>query len=83
MNRLTANDTAHIAGLFEISEAHLEQASFIAFSKIKLYKLSCMQAAYCKSMEDMRSIVNTTLFRYIQPERLLLLSGFAEGEIDN
>lgn len=83
MNHLTANDTAHIAGLFKISEAHLEQASFIAFSKIKLYKLSQMQAAYCKSVDDMRTLVNSTLFRYIQPERMLLLSGFAEGELDN
>jgi hypothetical protein len=83
MNRLIANDSADIASQFEINQAHLEQASFIAFSKIKLYKLSRMQAAYCKSADDMRTLVNSTLFRFIQPERLLLLSGFAEGELDN
>jgi hypothetical protein len=83
MNHLTANDTAHIAGLYEIEEAHIYQASFIAFSKIKLYKLSKVQAAYCKSKAEMEQLVHSTLFRYIQPERLLLLSGFAEGELDN
>ncbi|MBS4065137.1 MAG: hypothetical protein KGZ74_11290 [Chitinophagaceae bacterium] len=83
MNHLTANDTAHIAGQFEIQEAHLYQASFIAFSKIKLYKLSKVQAAYCKSKAEMEQLVHSTLFRYVQPHRLLLISGFAEGELDN
>lgn len=83
MNDLTANDQAHIACLFEIEEAHIHQASFIAFSKIKLYKLSQMQAAYCKSKADMRKLVHATLFHFIHPERLLLISGFAEGELEN
>ncbi len=83
MNHLITNDTAHIASLFEIEEAHIYQASFIAFSKIKLYKLSRVQAAYCKSKAEMKQLVNTTLFRYVEPNRLLLISGFAEGELDN
>lgn len=57
MNPLTANDTAEIAAQFEIREAHLQQASFIAFSKIQLYKLSRVQAAYCKSKAEMEELV--------------------------
>lgn len=83
MNPLTSNDTLHIAGQFEIQEAHLQQASFIAFSKIQLYKLSRVQAAYCKSKADMEKLVSSSLFRFVQPSRLLLISGFAEGELDN
>jgi hypothetical protein len=83
MNYLTANDQAHIASLFEIREEYLTQASFIAFSKIKLYKLSIVQSAYCKSREEMERLVHSSLFCFVEPERLLLISGFAEGEIDN
>ena len=83
MNPLTANDTAEIAAHFEIREAHLQQASFIAFSKIQLYKLSRVQAAYCKSKAEMEELVFSSLFRFVQPNRLLLISGFAEGELDN
>lgn len=83
MNPLTANDTADIAAQFEIQEAHLQQASFIAFSKIQLYKLSRVQAAYCKSKAEMEELVLSTLFRFVQPHRLLLVSGFAEVELDN
>lgn len=83
MNYLTTNDTADIAAQFETTEAHLQQASFIAFSKIKLYKLSRMQAAYCKSVDEMKTLVHSTLFRFVEPCRLLLISGFAEGELDN
>ncbi len=83
MNFLTVNDTADIAAQFQINEAHLHQASFIAFSKIKLYKLSQVQAAYCKSKAEMEQLVQSTLFHYVNPYRLLLFSGFAEGELDN
>lgn len=83
MNYLSVNDTADIAAEFEIKEAHLTQASFIAFSKIKLYKLSQVQSAYCKSKVEMGQLVNASLFRFLQPLRLLLISGFAEGELDN
>jgi hypothetical protein len=83
MNPFIANDSADIAAQFEIQEAHLLQASFIAFSKIKLYNLSVVQAAYCKSKEEMKGLVHSTLLRFIDSERLLLISGFAEGELDN
>jgi hypothetical protein len=83
MNHLTANDSAHIAVQFELQEEHIFQASFIAFSKIQLYKLSKVHSAYCKSKAEMEELVNSTLFRFVQPCRLLLISGFAEGELDN
>jgi hypothetical protein len=83
MNHLLSNDQAYIAGQFEISEAHFTQAAFIAFHKIKSYKLSMNNAAYCKSNAELKQLVSKSLFRYVKPEKLLLLSGFAEGELDN
>ncbi len=83
MNHLLSNDQAYIAGQFEISEAHFIQSAFIAFHKIKSYKLSMNNAAYCKSNAELKLLVSKSLFRYINCERLLLQSGFAEGELDN
>ena len=83
MNHLLSNDQAYVAGQFEISEAHFIQSAFIAFHKIKSYKLSLNNAAYCKSSVELKQLISKSLLRYIKPEKLLLLSGFAEGELDN
>jgi hypothetical protein len=83
MNHLLSNDQAYIAGQFEISDVYIIQSAFIAFHKIQSYKLSMNHSAYCKTNADLKLIVSKSLLRFITPEKFLLLSGFAEGEMDN
>ena len=83
MNKPYHNDQAYIAEEFQLSDHYTTQTAQLAFFKINSYKLSFIHGAFCKSREELTSIINDTLLNYTDPAAVLSDVGFFNNEMEN
>jgi hypothetical protein len=83
MNHTYHNDQAFIAEESRLQEEHVTQLSRLAFFKINSYKLSLVNAAFCRSRKELFSIIQTSLLTYIDATEVLADHGFYETAIEN
>ena len=83
MNKPFYNDQAHIAEQFHVFEDYTMQTARLAFLKINSYKLSLMDASFCKSRDELTGIIKNTLLNYTDPGIILSDLGFFNMEVDN
>jgi hypothetical protein len=77
------NDQSHIAAEFNLHEDHVSQLARLAYFKINSYKLSLVNAAFCKSRQELFSIIEGSLLHYIHPTDVLADQGFFESWLEN
>jgi hypothetical protein len=83
MNKPFYNDQAHIAEEFNLFDDYTTQTARLAFFKINSYKLSLVNAAFCKSKNELTGIIKGTLLNYTEPAIVLADLGFFKSEYDN
>jgi hypothetical protein len=83
MNQIYHNDQAHIATSYQLGEEHINHVSQLAFFKINSYKLSLVNAAFCRSREELLSIIKGSLLNYIDALDVLAEYGFFEQAVEN
>ncbi len=83
MNQPIYNDQAHIAEEFNLFDDYTTQTARLAFFKINSYKLSLINAAFCKSKTELTGIIKGTLLNYTEPAIVLADLGFFKSEYDN
>lgn len=83
MNQDYHNDQAHIAEESRLHDEHVVQLSRLAFFKINSYKLSLVNAAFCRSRNELFSIIKGSLLNYIDSTEVLADHGFFETAIEN
>jgi hypothetical protein len=83
MNKPFYNDQAHIAEEFSLFDDFTTQTARLAFFKINSYKLSLVNAAFCKSKNELTGIIKGTLLNYTEPAIVLADLGFFKSEYDN
>lgn len=77
------NDQAHIAEEFHLIDEHVMQTARLASFKISSYKLALTNAAYCANKEELRLIIESSLFHYEDNASILAGLGFFANEIEN
>lgn len=83
MNQPFYNDQAHIAESFHLADDFTSQSARIAYFKINSYKLSLVNAAFCKTRNELIENLKNTLLNYTNPGIVLADLGFFESEADN
>ena len=83
MNQPIYNDQAHIAEEFNLFDDYTTQTARLAYFKINSYKLSLVNAAFCKSKKELTGIIKGTLLNYTEPAIVLADLGFFKSEYDN
>ncbi len=77
------NDQAHIAEQFHLIDEHVVQSARLASFKISSYKLSLHNSSYCYNLEELKTIIKSTLLNYTDNTSILVGLGFFAGEIEN
>jgi hypothetical protein len=83
MNQTYHNDVAHIATAYQLEEEHINHVAQLAFFKINSYKLSLVNAAFCRSREELLSIIKGSLLNYIDALEVLSEYGFFDQAAEN
>lgn len=83
MNKPFYNDQAHIAESFHLADDFTAQTARLAFFKINSYRLSQVNAAFCKTRNELVENLKCTLLNYTNPGIILADLGFFASEADN